>query len=174
MKTIPTKEDVERLIIGMYFDVYSQKTGKIAVVRCEIESQRRLKVLNEYWEQMMKAPAAKSHHSNYKGGLAVHTFNVLCHVIDLCQKSDDIDFEKIVFLALIHDIGKLDCYKIEDKVIVISNNMGMINPFSGIEHSGSMDHIFYTILRLQKIGIYLDEEEMNALVNHHGGWSPDS
>ena len=116
------------------------------------------KIINTYWSKMMYMPAARFHHSNYRGGLANHTANVMRHALNLSSVYPEVDRDEIVFLAMAHDLGKLDCY--------------MMNGYH-VKSTAHMDHIFTTILRLQMIGILLTPEQMKAIVGHHGGWTID-
>jgi hypothetical protein len=125
-------------------------------------------VLYNYWDEMLKKPASESHHSSYRGGLAKHTYNVLKigkSLMKLPLKERKIEEEKFLFLCLIHDLGKIDCYEV---------CYGERGEEQFRHRKGAMDHVFHTILRLQHLKIHLNEEGMNALVHHHGGWSIDT
>jgi len=63
-------------------------------------------------EKFKKAPAAKKLHQAYKGGLAEHTVNVtrLCEVI--CQIYPEVNQDFLISAALLHDIGKVEEYKL--------------------------------------------------------------
>ncbi|MBP8718723.1 MAG: HD domain-containing protein [Candidatus Atribacteria bacterium] len=64
-------------------------------------------------EKFKKAPAAKKLHQAYKGGLAEHTVNVtqLCEVI--CQIYPQVNRDFLISAALLHDIGKVEEYKLD-------------------------------------------------------------
>lgn len=64
-------------------------------------------------EKFKKAPAAKKLHQAYKGGLAEHTVNVtrLCEVI--CQIYPEVNRDFLISAALLHDIGKVEEYKLD-------------------------------------------------------------
>lgn len=120
--------------------------------------ERMEAIIQNYWGKFMQTPAARTHYSNYRGGLANHTFKVMYNAYILGCAFDKIDKEELVFLALAHDIGKIECYK--------------MNGFK-VTTVGEMDHIFSTIALLEEIGIHLNREQMKAIIAHHGGWSID-
>ena len=55
-----------------------------------------------------KAPAAKTIHHDYIGGLLDHTLNVTRLAIDVSQHYHNIDRELLITGAIIHDIGKIE------------------------------------------------------------------
>ncbi len=55
-----------------------------------------------------KAPAAKTIHHDYLGGLLDHTLNVTRLAIDVSKHYHDIDQDLLITGAIIHDIGKIN------------------------------------------------------------------
>jgi 3'-5' exoribonuclease len=55
-----------------------------------------------------KAPAAKSIHHDYIGGLLDHTLNVTRLAIDVSKHYHNIDQDLLITGAIIHDIGKIE------------------------------------------------------------------
>lgn len=114
------------------------------------------------------APAAKIHHHNYKGGLLVHTNEVIeiCKTLTLIYQ--ELDPDLLITGAILHDIGKIETYDFNENIIEI-NSKGKL-----------LDHIF--------IGANLIEEKISRLdindeikiklihmiLSHHGpkdlGW----
>jgi len=119
-------------------------------------------------EKFITAPAAKIHHHNYKGGLLVHTNEV----IELCKSIStiypQIDHDLLITGAILHDIGKIETYDLDDNIIEI-NSKGKL-----------MDHIFiganFVEERISKLNI--DEDIrikiIHMILSHHGpmelGW----
>lgn len=54
------------------------------------------------------APAAKSMHHAYLGGLLEHTLSVATLVAEICRLYPDLDRDLLVVGAVLHDIGKID------------------------------------------------------------------
>jgi 23S rRNA maturation-related 3'-5' exoribonuclease YhaM len=84
-------------------------------------------VLDPSWmEDFKNAPAAKTHHSNKKGGLVIHTAGVVRNCIAMFELyhgdgsfvdvSEAVDIDRLLFCALIHDFGKVDDYVIDGTV----------------------------------------------------------
>jgi len=116
-------------------------------------------IIDKFWDKMLEAPASKGHHCNYRGGLAVHTFRVMRHMRLLCN-TYCMDMGECLYLALVHDIGKIYYYHIDDitgEILVV----------------GDMDKILHTIKLLWDSGHHLSYDCFIAIMGHHGGWSID-
>lgn len=128
-------------------------------------------ILNKYWQDFSKYPAASSFHHKYLGGLMVHT----CCVAELCKRfgdfynewygSDTVNMNLLLCGALLHDIGKLNEFKFNDES-------------GSVEYSNDsflMNHITSGMLIIQeeatKMGI-TDRQELKELIHliasHHG------
>lgn len=61
------------------------------------------------------APASTRFHDSHEGGLCEHSLNVLAELLRLKKAYPEIecDPETIVILALLHDVCKAGCYKVE-------------------------------------------------------------
>jgi 3'-5' exoribonuclease len=121
-----------------------------------------------FFEKFITAPAAKKYHHNYKGGLLVHTNEVveICKTISTIY--EDINGDLLISGAILHDIGKIETYDYKTERIEM-NDKGIF-----------LDHIF--------IGACILKEKMNSLnisektkidlihliLSHHGnvelGW----
>jgi len=68
-------------------------------------------------------PAATKIHHAYKGGLAVHTLQVINHSIALWKnyQGRNLDIEVLVAGAMLHDIGKLSEYNVDGSRTVFGN-----------------------------------------------------
>lgn len=69
-----------------------------------------------------KCPGARSHHHNYEGGLADHTIEVL----DLVDKYGN---DLLRAGAILHDIGKMNCYTFTKEGIEKTINDAMLGHF---------------------------------------------
>lgn len=122
----------------------------------------------EFFEKFITAPAAKKYHHNYKGGLLVHTNEVVEICKTISNIYEDINRDLLISGAILHDIGKIETYDYKTEMIEM-NNKGIF-----------LDHIF--------IGACILKEKMNSLkisektkidlihliLSHHGnvdlGW----
>lgn len=60
------------------------------------------------------APASTRYHGCFEGGLALHSLNVYHQLVNLCKWYDcDASSESIAIVALLHDLCKIGCYKIQ-------------------------------------------------------------
>ena len=84
-------------------------------------------------DDFFKWPAATRIHHNYPGGLATHSLAVAKNAIATWKNynGDHLDIEVIVTAALLHDIGKLDEYKIDGSRTVYGDLIP--HPVSGAE-----------------------------------------
>lgn len=58
------------------------------------------------------APASTRYHESFEGGLALHSLNVLHHLVKLNEHyGTGYDIETLTIVALFHDICKVGCYK---------------------------------------------------------------
>jgi 3'-5' exoribonuclease len=75
------------------------------------------------YDRFLSAPAAKSHHHAYVGGLAEHSIEVAEIALALADSkayAQQIDRDAVIVGALFHDIGKLAEYEWEGRPIGIS------------------------------------------------------
>lgn len=66
------------------------------------------------------APASTKYHGNYAGGLAEHSNHVFERLLELKRKGKEEQFtseelETIAIVGLLHDVCKIDAYKLEEK-----------------------------------------------------------
>ena len=65
-----------------------------------------VKVLTENEANFKKAPAAKSVHHNYLGGLLEHTLS-MCHTVTIISEKYQLNVDLMVAACVLHDIGKV-------------------------------------------------------------------
>ena len=122
----------------------------------------------EFFEKFITAPAAKKHHHNYKGGLLVHTNEVveICKTISTIY--EDIDRDLLITGAILHDIGKIETYDYKTERIEM-NKKGIL-----------VDHIFISasIVKEKMDSLKISENKkinlIHLILSHHGdvelGW----
>ncbi len=140
----------------------------------EIEDKELKSVLtsifndDELFEKFITAPAAKKYHHNYKGGLLVHTNEVveICKTISTIYET--INRDLLLTGAILHDIGKIETYEYKTELIEM-NDKGIY-----------LDHIFIGACMLKEKMNYLNISEktkidlIHIILSHHGdvelGW----
>lgn len=119
----------------------------------------------DLWEEFRDAPAAVSHHHAYVHGLLEHTLSVTrsarAMALAYAQNYPDIRPDIATAGALLHDLGKLEAYRLD--------------PFPGMTVEGTViDHIALGYARFQNLaGEHgLDQDLAVALghiiISHHG------
>lgn len=118
-----------------------------------------LKLYKKYYTRFNEAPASKSYHLNFPGGLREHTLNVMIcckelyhayfRIKDIFGQKQKVNYSKIIFVAFLHDLGKIHEYKEK--------------PYR--------HHTNWIVDMLRENKIVLGEDLMNALFLHHGGYS---
>lgn len=72
-------------------------------------------VLDKYKDSFYEVPAAVGVHHNFKGGLALHSLEVLTLATSIASSTGKpYNYDLLVMGALLHDIGKVECYCIEN------------------------------------------------------------
>lgn len=118
------------------------------------------------WTAFVTAPAAKSHHGNKLGGLFLHTSGVLKNVgaiIGLYPQLDAvIDQDRLLFLAIFHDIGKVYDYTWETGIAW--------RPETKVDHRFSGMTLFRQCCEaLGNPLSYADQQiVLYSLLSHHG------
>lgn len=67
----------------------------------------------EFQARFLTAPAAKLYHHACVGGLLEHSLDVTRQVISVSKRYPELDRDLVATVALLHDIGKVDCYELQ-------------------------------------------------------------
>lgn len=113
----------------------------------------------------LQAPAAKSHHHNYPGGLLKHTFE-LCQIALALEKTDlypNIKWEIVYSACVLHDLGKINDYRIENNTIETNESIKL----TGHLVTTPME-IYQTAKDLGFEKIQAFEHLLHAVIAHHG------
>lgn len=118
------------------------------------------------------APASSKFHSNYEGGLCEHSIKAYKRFVRLltCEYGDDwqskISLESATIIGLLHDICKVDFYKIDYRNVKVDGNW-VQKPYYSVDDSlpyGHGEKSVYIISSFMK----LTREEAMAINWHMG------
>ncbi|MBQ6219619.1 MAG: HD domain-containing protein [Methanosphaera sp.] len=122
----------------------------------------------EFLEKFITAPAAKRYHHNYKGGLLVHTNEVIEICKTISSIYEEINRDLLIAGAILHDIGKIESYDYKTDEIDM-NYEGMM-----------LEHLFIGGCLLKEKMNYLNISKetktqlLHLILSHHGkvelGW----
>lgn len=116
------------------------------------------------------APASTRYHFNYEGGLLKHSLNVY----EECMRQQDliklfnVPKESIIITSLLHDICKVNYYKMEMRNVK-KNGAWVQEPYYTVEDMFPMGHGEKSIIIAQQY-IQLTEVEIAMIRNHMGGF----
>jgi 3'-5' exoribonuclease len=115
------------------------------------------------WQSFRDAPAAKHYHQAYKHGLLEHSVTVAQAVGAISATFPGIDRDVAVTGALLHDIGKLDAYSLQDGAIEMAD-LGRLY--------GEIPLGYYRIRRmieqLDGFPTELERALLHIILSHHG------
>ena len=148
--------------------------------------------LVDYLEKngFFEAPASTQYHSNFKGGLCLHSLNVYENIIKLADLYFPGKYSKstLITVSLLHDIAKTDFYepyvmnkKIYSEKGSKQDNQGRFDWFAENAYKVRDSHERFiagtheenSLLILSRF-IPLTLEESVAVMNHHGTASPNA
>jgi len=134
------------------------------------------------YPSFFEKPAAVKHHHNYKGGLVEHTIEVydlafsMAAVLNKSQQIS-INMDLLKAGALLHDIGKVDCYEFDSNggikvtpTYILQNHIvhGIQIISKNIVHNlvGDLIHIIASHHQLQEWGSPIPPETNEAWIIH--------
>lgn len=107
------------------------------------------------------APASMYKHHNWVGGLMEHTLNVLSIASDVMKIHSDLDRDFVIAGALIHDIGKVEEFKVTSNIKVGEEGMLLGHITIGLE-------MISRIIPAIKIDPVKALKLKHILLSHHG------
>ncbi len=123
---------------------------------------------NRFTEKFYSAPAAKTHHHNYIGGLLDHTVEVLKICKTVCGIFPEMDEDLLYTGVLLHDIGKIRTYDYDLLSIKFS------------EEGRLLDHLYMSCEMVKEkvnelqVPEELSTQVLHMILSHHGvvsnGW----
>jgi 3'-5' exoribonuclease len=102
-----TKEDVEKLFKQLLAEAESIKNQWLKKLSADVLSEPAISV------RYKRAPAAKTMHHAYLGGLLEHVVGLCGLAHQIAEHYPELDLDLLLTAAILHDVGKLDelCYE---------------------------------------------------------------
>lgn len=120
-------------------------------------------------EVFYEAPASVKYHNNFRGGLAKHSMEVYQQSIKLYEQLDaegiSVSFDKdsIILCSLLHDVCKMDEYKMDGSMPQHTSKWKKNGP-----------HGTKSFRRLKRWHLELTDEESKAIIWHMGAHAKDA
>lgn len=120
------------------------------------------------------APASTRYHNAFEGGLLEHSLNVY----EECLKQVDlielfnIPWQSIVIAALLHDICKVNYYKMDTKNVK-KNGTWVQEPYYTVDDLYPIGHAEKSVIIAQEF-IKLSDVEVAMIRNHMGGFTDNN
>ena len=116
----------------------------------------------EFQARFFAAPAAKLYHHACVGGLLEHSLDVTRQVVSVSKRYPELDRDLAATVALLHDIGKVDCYQLQ-------------GAFEFADRGKLLGHIYVgaalverAIDRIESFPEELRLRVLHAILAHHG------
>lgn len=119
------------------------------------------------------APASTQYHGSYEGGLLEHSLNVYNELVKQTKliKLFNIPADSLIITALLHDICKVNYYKVEMRNVKV-NGAWVQEPFYKVDDFFPVGHAEKSIIILQQF-IKMNEVEIAMIRGHMGGFVSD-
>lgn len=118
-------------------------------------------------KQFLEAPGSAGKHHAYRGGLAIHTFEVMSNALLLARKEDvalgpHVDLEVLVAASIWHDFMKIEEYRWNGDEIAKTEYRNLIRHVAGS---------FAEFMKVSEMdSVRLEQRNMigHAILAHHG------
>jgi len=168
------------IINQVYFSMgkeinYKDEYEKIFTEKIKREgADKILKYLNE--SDFFDAPASTRFHSNHAGGLVEHCVKVYHRFVSILEKEYGADYlsknpempESVAIIALLHDICKVGCYKVEERNVKVGNEWTK-KPYYAYDDPLPYGHGEKSVYMISGF-MRLSREEAMAINWHMGGY----
>jgi len=141
-----------------------------------ISSDRKesiISVLQKYGEKYTLAPASRSKHDAYPGGLLDHTLRVTKRLLEVASvMAPEIDKESLLIVGLFHDFGK--CSTVDGLDVYVVNpsewhreKLGKMYEYN-LDIRDGLTHAQRSARLLTNAGVKLTDDEYQAIIFHDG------
>lgn len=121
-------------------------------------------------------PAAGNYHSNFKGGLAYHSWLVYCELVELVKIYDvkkEIEPYDAMVAGLFHDMEKLGGYREVMKSKKVDGTWTTQLAYEGVRPE--IGKGFLSVVRIaQDLGLPMTQQVREAIYVHHGAYGVGS
>src|SRR5579875_641338 len=154
-------ESVEPAAPGSYNPAELERCSPADLPRRLVETV--LDPQGEVCAAFREAPAAKQNHQPYRHGLLEHTVSVAAGVEAIANAEAGIDRDLALAGALLHDIGKVDAYRLEEGVAELTDSGRL---------QGEIPLGYYRVRRaIEELPGFpppLAEALLHIILSHHG------
>lgn len=138
--------------------------------------RKGVKEVINYLEQsdFTVAPASTRYHGDYEGGLLDHSLHVYHEAMRLkdLSKLFNLPDESVIIAALLHDICKVNFYKVEMRNVK-ENGTWVQKPYYTVDDPLPLGHGEKSVILLLALGLELTEVEISMIRGHMGGFVGD-
>lgn len=113
-------------------------------------------------EEYKKAPAAMFYHHAYLGGLMEHVLNMIALSETLKERYDSLDMDLLKIGCFIHDIGKLEEFKVTSNIK--QSRKGLLTGHISI----GQEILLGKIKNIEEFPENLKNKLVHILISHHG------
>ncbi|KKK45923.1 hypothetical protein LCGC14_0999780 [marine sediment metagenome] len=151
-------EKIVKLKTSKDIDILINELGKYIEMIKDRELKNDIGEIFEKNKVFYEAPGAKYNHHNYKGGLLEHTIQTveLALAVNNVIENLIIDQDLLIAGAILHDIGKINCYEYYNEIIEITDI------FHKQEHIINGIKIISQEIKSEKL-----DELIHILASHH-------
>ncbi len=166
-KVDTSKVDISEFMATSERDI-DEMYNELKTYMQEVQNPALVKLLDTFFEdesfvlKYKRAPAAKSRHHNYIGGLLEHNLGV----IRLCKNTSDyypkLDKDLLITGAILHDIGKIQEYKLTASIDFSDEGMFVGHIVVGCKM------VDEAIEKVEDFPENLKLKLLHLIVSHHG------
>lgn len=116
------------------------------------------------------APGSTKYHHAFRGGLLLHSLEVYYNLLDFKPQIEffEIDNSSLVIMALLHDICKVNCYKVEMRNTKDAQGNWIKVPFYTFDELEPIGHSEKSIMIMYENGVMPTKLERACIRNHMG------
>ena len=120
------------------------------------------------------APASTQYHNSFRGGLLKHSLDVYYHMYDFKPFINyfQIPEDTIILTALLHDICKVNCYKVSYRNVKNEEGHWVQSPYYVWDELEPLGHGEKSVIMCLENGVMLNKIEQ-AMIRNHMGFSQD-
>lgn len=152
--------------------LYQKVLSYIEIIYDDFLRELCLKVYEKLKNHLLDSPASRNNHQNFKGGLLLHTLQMMEMAKSMTDSewTNDINFDLVLAAIALHDVGKVLCYKkgyLDNRIPIYKS-------------TDSRDLIGHTILSISLVECVVAhmkyeptetyKQLQHCIVSHNGAW----